>query len=162
MGTTDVGEGLTLATGQDARVRLLQRCCVLIPNRGTGFFVAPRLFVTCAHVLPSHKLGERISVLLENEKKDDAVVIGLTSADWPDIALLELQTLVHDTQVRLGRDIEYGDPLHAFGFPFYGGQQRADGIGGAFEGVTWQHLHGIEPTSWPKTSVNKVQAITCR
>lgn len=135
---------------EDARIRLLRRCCVLIPGRGTGFFLGPQHVLTCAHVVPGRNEGDKVTLCLEDGQQHAAAILRLTSPIWPDIALLKIETHSHDIQVRFGRELGLGDPLYAFGFPIYGSQQRADGMEGEFEGVTWRHLTNDNAgTSWP-------------
>ncbi len=131
-------------------IDLLRRCTVQLPGRGTGFFVAPRLILTCAHVLKGLKVDETIKV---NRKSTSISVTieALTSDDWPDLGLLRVDGAPSKAWVLLDSDLAQHDPVHAFGFPKHGGrEQRTDGIAGRFEDFTWQRLAAeAAAEGWP-------------
>ncbi|TXL81721.1 trypsin-like peptidase domain-containing protein [Vineibacter terrae] len=131
-------------------IDLLRRCTVQLPGRGTGFFVAPHLILTCAHVLKGLKVKETIKV---NRKSTSisATIEALTSDDWPDLGLLRVDGAPGEAWVLLDADLAQHDPVHAFGFPKHGGrEQRTDGIAGRFEDFTWQRLAAEAPAErWP-------------
>ncbi|MEU2121131.1 trypsin-like peptidase domain-containing protein [Nocardia niwae] len=100
---------------------------------GTGFFVAPGLVLTCAHVVPEG-LGT-VSAVWAGETLALAVV-----PEWrlpsgpdgtgPDLALLRLERTIDHPVVCLAFDIEPGDELWGYGHP--------DGVYRAGDSVTFR------------------------
>lgn len=137
----DQSEHLSSTVASDPRLSLLQRCCVLLPERGTGFFVGPRTVLTCAHVLQGLNVASTTRLLTRfSSAPMEATVTHLASADWPDVALLDVSAANSPFCVRLGNNMVPGEPLAGRGFPKYGKLHRDDGFYAIWEGNTWQHL----------------------
>lgn len=119
---------------------LLQECTVKItvPGQsgwGTGFFVAPGLILTCAHVVK--RSPGQVQVGWQNKTLD--AVVEQSIPDPYDLALLRV-TLVADVNppcVRLDEEVQPRDPLYLFGYPDEGDRQgeprtfNCDGITGS-------------------------------
>jgi tetratricopeptide (TPR) repeat protein len=101
---------------------LLQQCTVKLTisgvSHGTGFFVAPGLILTCAHVV--NGLGDKsIQVRWQNQENWANAVVTKSIPDPYDLALLRV-TLPLDVNppcVYLGKPIKSRDPLYLFGYP---------------------------------------------
>ena len=101
---------------------LLQQCTVklTLPGRsswGTGFFVAPRWILTCAHVVKEAK-GELIKVRWQNQENWAQAVVERSIADPYDLALLRV-TLPIDAKppcVYLDEEFSAGHTLYAYGY----------------------------------------------
>jgi len=98
--------------------QLLRDCSVRIEvngqHGGTGFFVAPGLVLTCAHVI-----GTTTSSKLEitwKKKILPAQLKKITNVDYPDLALLEIGFKDHDSAY-LQDDAQPFDRLYAYGYP---------------------------------------------
>lgn len=87
-------------------------------SKGTGFFVAPGLVLTCAHVVEQSNevtcwfgetsiKGKVIKSFLKDEKYPDA--------RYPDIGLVEIKTTDH-LCVLFGESLEIGDDLYTYGY----------------------------------------------
>ncbi|MGC1396185.1 MAG: tetratricopeptide repeat-containing serine protease family protein [Coleofasciculaceae cyanobacterium] len=108
---------------------LLQECTVklTLPGRigwGTGFFVAPGLILTCAHVVREAK-GEPVQVRWQNQENWGQAVVERSLPDPYDLALLRV-TLPADANppcVYLDKVIESRDELYLFGYPDEGDRQ---------------------------------------
>jgi hypothetical protein len=123
----------------DALADLLRRCCVQVfgRSRGTGFFVAPGLVVTCAHVVGIDRAagGSGVRVTwLGNTDEEAAVVQILPDAD-EDIALLAVAFESHP-HVLLGTEVSRDENLLAVGFPDYGSGPQGDSVTAVYEGRT--------------------------
>ena len=102
-------------------IALLQQCTaqISIPGEsGTGFFVAPGLILTCAHVVGNIK-SDRISVTIQwRDYKDIAKILYLLPAPYPDLALLELEnTPSTHPCVFLHEEVRTNDNLYSYGYP---------------------------------------------
>lgn len=101
---------------------------------GTGFFVAPGLVLTCAHVIAEayerqlpvvvhtwdgHVLGQTLvaaeDVLLENIPVPEPHIDGERVHKYPDLALLRLEQQDHSC-VYLAESIGERDPLFSYGY----------------------------------------------
>ena len=109
---------------------LLQECTVKItvPNKrswGTGFFVAPGLILTCAHVVKNLDFNDKANIQLQKSNKfADAKIEQLVPQ--ADLALLRVisPSDLHLPCVYLDRAFQPGDKLYFFGYPekdFYNG-----------------------------------------
>jgi len=130
----------------DPLVAHLRRCCLRVMGErpGCGFFVAPQLLITCAHVVGDEvPVGSRLELspwgaggaaagvegaqsslppraeVLAIDAADDLALLKLVAGDYPHVAL--------DGEVRLG------DPLVAIGFPQEGQRLELDQFTAEFE-----------------------------
>ncbi|BAY45061.1 hypothetical protein SAMD00079811_26630 [Scytonema sp. HK-05] len=84
-------------------------------GHGTGFFVAPRLIVTCAHVIRDAG-GRQINVSWQDQSYTAFIKTVSQDARF-DLALLELCELVPDHPcVYLGESVDPGDKLYSYGY----------------------------------------------
>ena len=106
---------------------VLPRCTVRVDiggtPKGSGFFVAPGIVVTCAHVVESQRLSPgdtdpAIDIVLSGSNERHAVQ-RRSGGDWheDDVALLQLVNPVEHSCVLLAAGLLPRDPLHSFGFP---------------------------------------------
>jgi Trypsin-like peptidase domain len=123
--------------GDEPLRQLLQRCTVRLNvggeygNQGTGFFVAPGLILTCAHVIEVE--GKESSVVKvfwreESQKQYEAKVEQVFNAPDIDLALLKLTTdpPPHPC-VRLKQDDpQLHDQLYIFGCNYSGLKEKVD------------------------------------
>ncbi|MFL5627722.1 MAG: trypsin-like peptidase domain-containing protein [Ktedonobacteraceae bacterium] len=130
----------------------LKRCTVqlLVPGKtlGTGFFVAPGLILTCAHVVQTARentlpvevvtwdgqslgLGAIDKYVLEKIPIKDTLPGQRFHYLYPDLALLQVKLTDHPC-VYLNAQVSSGNPLHIYGYPdnFPGGDEAEF----AFEG----------------------------
>jgi signal peptidase I len=85
---------------------------------GTGFFVAPGLILTCAHVVQEAK-GESVQVRWQKQENWAQAVVEKSLPEPYDLALLRV-TLPIDANppcVYLDGAIQSRDPLYLFGYP---------------------------------------------
>jgi len=102
---------------------LLQQCTVKLtfPGRvgwGTGFFVAPKWILTCAHVVQEVQ-GQPVQVWWQKQENWGQAVVEQLLPDPYDLALLRV-TLPADAKspcVYLDEVIQSRDPLYLFGYP---------------------------------------------
>ena len=84
---------------------------------GSGFFVAPQLILTCAHVCQQAK-GKQIYIHWKEKPYPVNVKFCSEDIDIIDLALLELSDLTIDRpHVYLDETVEIGDELFNFGYP---------------------------------------------
>lgn len=133
---------------------LLQECTVKItvPDQsgwGTGFFVAPGLILTCAHVVK--RSPGQVQVGWQNKTLD--AVVERSIPDPYDLALLRV-TLEADANlpcVWLDEDVQPRDPLYLFGYPDEGDLQgeprtfNCDGITGSNVAAILFNLGQVRP-----------------
>jgi len=132
---------------------LLKLCTVrlLVKNedQGTGFFVAPGLILTCAHVVQSAKeknlpvevstwdgqslgQGSIEKYLLEKIPVKDAIL--KTENSYPDLALLKAMQTGHPC-VFMNHKVSYHDELYSYGYTqFY---PSGDGVEFTYEDISW-------------------------
>lgn len=102
---------------------LLQRCTVKLrvpSGHGTGFFVAPGLILTCAHVLAG--VDAKITVCWQG-RENFAEAIALEQFPDPfDLALLRYYAPIPDLPCVSLDDspLHPGDRLYSYGYPIYG------------------------------------------
>ncbi|ACK73625.1 Trypsin-like protein serine protease typically periplasmic contain C-terminal PDZ domain-like protein [Gloeothece citriformis PCC 7424] len=82
-------------------------------HEGTGFFVSPRLILTCHHVIKSAK-NSPVNIFW-NDKPYTAEIKQV----YPqiDLAILEIDSLDKFPQVQLDESVKIGDNLYTFGYP---------------------------------------------
>lgn len=102
---------------------LLQHCTVKLslPGHmgwGTGFFVAPGLILTCAHVVREAQ-GQALAVQWQHQETWAAAVVEQSLTDPYDLALLRvtLPTDANPPCVYLDESVQSRDPLYLFGYP---------------------------------------------
>jgi len=102
---------------------LFRRCTARVSDRqssgerGTGFFVAPGLFLTCAHVVKSSR-DRSDSVAVEWEGRSYiATIEKCLDAEYPDLALLKIeQKMGAHPCVYLHESVDLGDKLYSYGY----------------------------------------------
>lgn len=113
-----------------SRYELLCQCMVRVevpdgPKKaqGTGFFVAPGLILTCAHVVEdAQKAGAGIKITwwkgqkIIEERSMGAQIKEFRAAPYPDIALLQVELTDHPC-VDLGEAAEPFDSFYGYGCP---------------------------------------------
>ena len=102
---------------------LLRQCTVklTVPGQmgwGTGFFVAPGLILTCAHVVQGAN-GKPIQIFWQNQENWTQAVVERSLPKPYDLALLRItvSTSIMPPCVYLDEIIESRDPLYLFGYP---------------------------------------------
>lgn len=119
-------------------ISLLQRSTarLSVPTEsGTGFFVAPGLILTCAHVVGNGQ-GDQGVVTVEWEGQTyRAKVTQLLPAPYPDLALLQLEKgpSIHPC-VFLHEAVRVADSLYSYGYPRT--YPNGDSTSFVFEGLT--------------------------
>lgn len=120
------------------QVELLKECTVLLEtdvSRGRGFFVAPGLVVTCAHVV----LTGRVRMTWGNRQLEGEVAEVSLNAD-----LAVLKTIGESPPVPcvfVGDEINVGDVLFGYGYPE---KFNGDALTLTFEGPSVEHDTGLE------------------
>ena len=124
----------------DPLVDYLRLCCVHVLGRspGCGFFVAPRLVVTCSHVV-GRDVKNGAEIKLEQWQlgviKPLAGAIVLANFPNEDIALIE--TVEPSLGFApLSSEVQVGNDLTALGFPKRGNRQEFDQFTVVYEGQT--------------------------
>ncbi|GBO55638.1 hypothetical protein APA_3789 [Pseudanabaena sp. lw0831] len=97
----------------------LQACTVKLSvngSHGSGFFVAPRLILTCHHVV---KNAGNQPIAVRWQDRDDFTTADILYAhpDPIDLALLQFQTEELHPCVEFDENIEPFDDLHIYGYP---------------------------------------------
>lgn len=105
---------------EDSIFELLERCTVKIRTRGgdgTGFFVAPGLIITCAHVVKETN-GKLIKICWQNQGNFTEAMIEQLIEEC-DIALLRFNPAqeINLPCVALDNSVEPRDELYMFGYP---------------------------------------------
>jgi tetratricopeptide (TPR) repeat protein len=124
----------------DPLVDYLRSCCLHILGQrpGCGFFIAPRLVVTCSHVVGRDvEIGAEVK--LDQWKKgtikplDGATVL----ANFPEDDIAFIQTVESNlTFAPLSGHVRMGHKLTALGFPDGGNRQILDQFTAVYEGQT--------------------------
>lgn len=101
----------------------LQHCTVKISlekketHEGTGFFVAPNLILTCAHVVKDAYESElTLTVNWLGQEENKVKIYKYTNADYPDIVLLHVN-FNNDIYLGLQDTIQLKDNLYTYGYP---------------------------------------------
>lgn len=105
-------------------MNLLERCTVKLKIKknhesfvGSGFFVAPGLILTCAHVVKN--VGEQLIKVNWQQENDFSEAKVEQSLPELDLALLRFDSPKEKNLpcVKLDEDIKIGDELYTFGYP---------------------------------------------
>jgi len=108
---------------------------------GTGFFVAPGLILTCAHVVKSPNV-QPIKVCWRGQTDFATAIVGRDHFSDPyDIALLRFNSVVSSLPVApLDRDIRVNDSIYTYGYSDEKGFSDGYPVTGLCEGIA-----GIDP-----------------
>jgi hypothetical protein len=147
---------------------LLRACTVQIlggPMKGTGFFVAPGLILTCAHVIGD---SERLIVRRTEDGQNpvDATVIRRVAVladqghpiqaltvDYPDIAVIQVEGMKGHPCVVIDPEWPWqGDTFQAYGFPSEGGSVRLASVQ-----LTYRGVHGTAPAVYMDLAFDTVK-----
>lgn len=118
---------------------LLRRCTVRLrvpqdESQGTGFWIAPGLLLTCAHVVETaHARSVPVEIARDQEIYPGRIVEFLPKP-FPDLALLCCDGLRDYPCVYLNSDIALGDSLYSYGYTDQ--YPRGDSATFAYEGPT--------------------------
>lgn len=137
---------------------VLQQCTVKLSlfdrgGWGTGFFVAPGLILTCAHVVQEAK-GKSVQIRWQKQENWAQAVVERSLPAPYDLALLRVTTLLvipDPPCVYLDKEIRSRDPLYLFGYPDDGdceGEPRTfscDGITGSTVPAILFNLGQVRP-----------------
>src|SRR6266516_1235853 len=104
----------------DDIIPLFKNCTARVlaeSEKGTGFFIAPDLLLTCTHVVKNDKSGTT-SVMVQWEGQTyKAEIVCMLPEDYPDLALLKLESIPWNHPcVYLHNDVRIDDPLYTFGY----------------------------------------------
>ncbi len=106
--------------GSNQLTSLLRRCTVRLSTpseSGTGFFVAPGLILTCAHVVGNIQSDQTLVTVEWEDHTYLAKIRDLAPSPYPDLALLKLEDdLVAHTCVFLHEAIKVEDKLYCYGY----------------------------------------------
>ncbi len=119
-------------------ISLLRDCVVAINHggdKGTGFFVAKDLILTCAHVV-SDSSDQPIVVRWHGEDKQ-AKIERMGNADDLDFAILRLDPGWIHSCALLGTDVVLNDPFYAFGHPDGNYREGGDSATFIYEGSSF-------------------------
>ena len=133
-----------------------QNCTVRIEssgNRGTGFFVAPQLILTCHHVVKNH---ESVNIFWKGNQDQAYTATVEKRCDRTDLALLKLETdnLVHACVEFELESPKLNEDLYIFGYPKAMGVNLPEGDSLLFQfggesfqdGIKRYNLQNTEPT----------------
>ena len=100
-------------------LELMRRCTVRVTQgrgHGTGFFVAPGLLLTCAHVVEAaHTHASPVEVRWE-QRSWRARIVTFLASPYPDLALLHIEDVQDNPCVYLHSDVNVGDDLYSYGY----------------------------------------------
>jgi hypothetical protein len=123
-------------TLQDLFHECIVRLDVADKIKGTGFFVAPGLILTCAHVVKD-KTGQPATQPIKvhwRGKDYPAQIEKFRPPDYPDLALLRAEKLPTHPCVYLDSDVQLDDKLYSFGYPE--GYPNGDPVYFDYEGLS--------------------------
>ncbi len=98
---------------------LVRRCTVRVvtsTESGTGFFIAPGLIVTCAHVIEGINQRQKPVEISWGTQAYTAHIWRATAPSQSDLALLRVDILGHPCAYLQG-SMEIREPLYAYGYP---------------------------------------------
>jgi hypothetical protein len=126
----------------DATERLLtlfRLCTALVRGRqasdeqGTGFFVAPGLLLTCAHVVKSSWLCADSVIVEWNGNSYSAAIQLYLDEQYADLALLKIEQIGAHPCVYLHEKVDLADRLYSYGYTDY----YRNGDSATFENEGW-------------------------
>ncbi len=125
---------------------LLRLCTVMVKQgqrQGTGFFVAPGLVVTCAHVVETTDSQSPPVTFSWQGETYRAQLEHISDRSYPDLALLRTALQEHPC-VYLHPAISLDDPLYSFTYP--DDYPKGDSVTCGYEGPTGSHdmLHKLK------------------
>lgn len=95
------------------RISLASKDC----HEGTGFFAAPDLILTCAHVVQdAHKNNLALKLDWQGREITDVEIYKYTDAVYPDLALLKVN-VNHAEAVGLYDSLELNQDVYIYGYP---------------------------------------------
>lgn len=99
---------------------LLHDCTVRVAvskvSQGTGFFVAPGLVLTCAHVVETAQKGNIPIEITWNDRITTAQIHAFRNVSYPDLALLHITFSDHPCVLFNGEAEPFGE-LYSYGYP---------------------------------------------
>ncbi len=122
----------------DQLISLLERCTAQLSTpstSGTGFFVAPGLILTCAHVVEDNQSNQTTVKVKRGDQTYRARIMRLLPSPYPDLALLKLEdALATHPCVLLHEAVQVRDELYSYGYT----KRYSDGDSATFvfEGMT--------------------------
>jgi hypothetical protein len=126
-------------------INLLRECVVPINHggdKGTGFFVAKDLILTCAHVV-SDSSDQPILVRWHGEDKQ-AKIERMGNAHDLDFAILRLEAGWSHPCALLGTDVVLNDPFYAFGHPDGNYREGGDSATFIYEGSSFLDANNLD------------------
>jgi hypothetical protein len=84
-------------------------------GRGTGFFIAPGVIVTCHHVLAEANAGDTVPIIWGQEQLSGVFEPLPHPEEW-DLALLRITDMQDHPCVLFHEDASIGDKLYCFGY----------------------------------------------
>ena len=115
---------------------LLHDCTVriVVPKvtQGTGFFVAPGIVLTCAHVVEAAQKGNVPVEIFWNGQTATAQIQEFRDVSYPDLALLQMSQTNHSCVLLHGEAEPFGE-LYSYGYP----DIESDGASTTFECEGW-------------------------
>ncbi len=127
--------------------KLLHNCTVKILTDsgtccGTGFFIAPRIVMTCGHAIKNKQEKDLVKIIAYEDNQEVNAQVKVLFPGGADIALLAVQPgFFSSSCVYLDTEIAPLDKCYAFGFIDSDGFPQGDPVGLECEGITG----GIEP-----------------
>ena len=86
-------------------------------EQGTGFFVAPGLILTCAHVVKKASLHLSSQVLEVSWETQTSLAQGIECFEEVDLALVRIASFSGHPCVLLNEDMTPSDSLYSYGYP---------------------------------------------
>lgn len=123
----------------DPLVDYLRKCCLKVRGErsGCGFYIAPQLLVTCAHVVGRDlKIGDQVQLQRwEQEETNNLIgeIVGISPED--DIALLQTK-IANSAYAPLSSEARTNDNLAALGFIKKEDREEFDQLTALYEGET--------------------------
>jgi Trypsin-like peptidase domain len=127
--------------------KLLHNCTVKILTDsgtccGTGFFIAPRVVMTCGHAIKNKQEKDLVKIITYEDDQEVNAQVKVLFPGGADIALLSVQPgFFSSSCVYLDTEIAPLDKCYAFGFTDSDGFPKGDPVGLECEGITG----GVEP-----------------